>query len=234
MLVSMLVTMQAKSYFEPEEIETEVEEVKEPSISYEYIEELQANLIEEQSRTRYFYEQVELYRNQIEIYKTASIEAGGYSKILYEQLVQANLVAGLTDVSGQGVVVTMKDSEDANIYNLNENNFIIHDEDILRVINELRAAGAEAISINGERILATSEIICAGSTVSVNNRKYSAPYSIKAIGNSSELYGALTMRQGVVEILSKWGIEVEVTEHENLTIEAFDGIIINKFAIEEE
>ncbi|MFI3114522.1 MAG: hypothetical protein R3Y12_00100 [Clostridia bacterium] len=124
MLVSMLVTMQAKSYFEPEEIETEVEEVKEPSISYEYIEELQANLIEEQSRTRYFYEQVELYRNQIEIYKTASIEAGGYSKILYEQLVQANLVAGLTDVSGQGVVVTMKDSEDANIYNLNENNFI--------------------------------------------------------------------------------------------------------------
>ncbi|MFI3114521.1 MAG: DUF881 domain-containing protein [Clostridia bacterium] len=104
----------------------------------------------------------------------------------------------------------------------------------MRVINELRAAGAEAISINGERILATSEIICAGSTVSVNNRKYSAPYSIKAIGNSSELYGALTMRQGVVEILSKWGIEVEVTEHENLTIEAFDGIIINKFAIEEE
>lgn len=229
MLVSTLVTVQAKSVFEEkEEIEEEI-----PDISFVYIEDLQADLIEEQNRTRYLYEQIELYRNQLDIFQKTATEVGGYSEILNEQLTQAKLIAGLTNVYGEGVIVTMKDSDEANIYNLNENNYIIHDEDILRVINELRSAGAEAISINGERILSTSEIICAGSTVSINNRKFSAPYTIKAIGNSTELFGALTMRQGVVEILSKWGIVVDVVQYQNITIDAYDGIIINQFALEE-
>ena len=65
--------------------------------------------------------------------------------------------------------------------------YIIHDDDLLRVINELRAAGAEAIAINGERIVAMSEIRCAGPTLSVNNNRSAPPYEIKAIGNPNNL-----------------------------------------------
>ena len=61
--------------------------------------------------------------------------------------------------------------------------YIIHDEDLLRVLNELCAAGAEAISINDQRIVATTEVRCAGPTVSVNNVRSAPPYVIKAIGN---------------------------------------------------
>lgn len=221
MLLSIVVTLQAKSVVKINEVTT--------TNSMARAETLQISLLEEQQKTSDLYEQLELYRDELDVYTKAATEAGGYSQILSEQLMQAQIMAGLTDVSGQGVTVTMKDSEVANVSGLDENNFIIHDEDILRVINVLRDAGAEAISLNGERILATSEISCSGSTVSINNTRYSAPYTIKAIGNSSDMSGALQMRQGVVDILAQWGIEVTVKEESTIVIEAYDGIISQKY-----
>ncbi|MFI3227267.1 MAG: DUF881 domain-containing protein [Clostridia bacterium] len=221
MLLAIVVTLQAKSVMQNKEVTT--------SNSIARAESLQISLLEEQQKTSDLYEQLELYRDEIELYSKAASEAGGYSQILNEQLSQAQIVAGLTDVQGPGVTVTMKDSETVNVSGLDENNFIIHDEDILRVINVLRDSGAEAISLNGERIIATSEISCSGSTVSVNNTRYSAPYVIKAIGSAVDMAGALEMRQGVVDILGQWGIEISVKQESNIIIEAFDGIISNKY-----
>ena len=90
----------------------------------------------------------------------------------------------------------------------NTNLYIIHDEDILKVINELRAAGAEAISLNDQRLISTSEIRCAGPTISVNNTRVAAPFVIKAIGNAKSMEDAIKMRGGVAETLSVWGIQV--------------------------
>lgn len=221
MLLSIVVTVQAKSVMQQKEVST--------NSSIARAESLQISLLEEQQKTSDLYEQIEIYRNELEVYTKAATEAGGYSQILSEQLSQAQIIAGLTDVQGQGVTVTMKDSETVNVSGLDENNFIIHDEDILRVINVLRDAGAEAISLNGERIIATSEISCSGTTVSVNNTRYSSPYVIKAIGSAVDMSGALTMRQGVVDILGQWGIEISVKQESNIVIEAYDGIISNKY-----
>ncbi len=193
-------------------------------------EQLQISLTEEQEKSEALYKQIIEYQSQIEEFKDDAEESGGYATVLAKQLEQTSITAGLTAVTGEGVVVTMSDSKLENTTGVDENFFIIHDEDLLRVINELRDAGAEALSLNGERILATSEIRCAGSIVSVNNNRYSAPFIIEAIGNSTEMSNALTMRSGVVDVLAQWGIVVEVETKEEITIEAYDGIIDYKYA----
>ena len=102
----------------------------------------------------------------------------------------------------------------------NPNLYIIHDEDLLRVLNELRAAGAEAISVNDQRIVAMSEIRCAGPTISVNNVRSAPPYVIKAIGAPKTLSSALRLRGGVVETFEFWGIQVKIKTVEKLHIPA--------------
>ena len=131
--------------------------------------------------------------------------------------------AGLTALEGSGVIVRMDDSNMTARIGENPNLYVIHDEDILRIINELRAAGAEAISINGQRIIATSEIRCAGPTLSVNNVRSAPPFEIIAIGDRNSLENSIKMRGGVEDALKIWGIQVEVQSLENVYIPPYTG-----------
>lgn len=126
--------------------------------------------------------------------------------------------ACMTALVGEGVKVILHDSEKVASAAENPNTYIIHDDDLLRVVNELRAAGAEAISINGQRLTALSEIRCAGPTLSVNNVRSSAPFEICAIGDKKTLNNAITMRGGVADTLNVWGIKVEVKPSEEIYI----------------
>ncbi len=119
-------------------------------------------------------------------------------------------LAGETALVGKGIIVTIDDSSIPVQAGENKNLYIIHDEDLLRVINELRAAGAEAISINGQRLTSTSEIRCAGPTVVVNETRLAAPFVISAIGNPQTLESSLKIRGGVLENFKFWGIKAEV------------------------
>ena len=166
--------------------------------------------------------ELELYREQ-----AASGEAG--SQALKAELEQLEITAGLTDVEGPGVTIILEDSSQANVTG-NEADYLIHDNDLLSVINELRSAGAEAISLNGERILATSEVRCTGAVVTVNGRRYAAPYVVFAIGDPDTLYSALTMRNGVVDVLSQWGITVKVTASDQLLIPKYNGTVEYQYA----
>lgn len=132
------------------------------------------------------------------------------------------LLAGTTEVEGQGIEVILDDSNIPKKANDNPNLYIIHDEDLLRVLNELRAAGAEAISLNDQRIVAMSEVRCAGPTVSVNNVRSAPPYVIKAIGAPKTLTSALRLRGGVVETFEFWGIQVKIKTVENLRVPALN------------
>lgn len=131
-----------------------------------------------------------------------------------------SIMAGATDVQGKGVVITLDDSKIAKKAGENPNLYIIHDEDLLRILNELRAAGAEAISLNDQRIVAMSEVRCAGPTVSVNNVRSAPPYVIKAIGAPKTLTSALRLRGGVVETFEFWGIQVKIDKDDNLVVPA--------------
>lgn len=140
-----------------------------------------------------------------------------------------NLLAGTTAVKGPGVVLEIEDSKKMISSTDNTNLYIIHDEDVLKVINELRAAGAEAIAINEQRLISTSEIRCAGPTISINNTRISAPYEIKAIGNAKNMENAIKMRGGVAESLSVWGIQLNVHKDENIIIPAYKGAVQFKY-----
>lgn len=146
------------------------------------------------------------------------------------ELQRVKMGAGLLPVQGPGVVVTIDDSKRPSKPGENPNIYLIHDDDILKVINELWAAGAEAISINDQRLVANSEIRCAGPTLSVNNTRYSPPYEISAIGEPKTLESSLKLRGGVIETLQFWGIQVSVKKQELVKVPAYKGAFQFQYA----
>ena len=140
--------------------------------------------------------------------------------------------AALVPLEGEGVIVRMDDSTKPAKAGENPNLHVIHDDDLLRVVNELRAAGAEAIAINGQRLTGTSEIRCAGPTLSVNNVRSSAPFEIRAIGDKKSLENALRMRGGVAETLGVWGIQLDIKASNDVYIPPYRGSIRQSYAHE--
>ena len=140
--------------------------------------------------------------------------------------------AALIPLAGEGVIVHTDDSTKTVKAGENPNLYVIHDDDLLRVINELRAAGAEAISVNGQRLTGISEIRCAGPTLSVNNVRSSAPFEIRAIGDKKSLESALRMRGGVAETLGVWGIQIDIKTSDNVYIPPYRGSIRQTYAHE--
>ena len=173
--------------------------------------------------------QISYYKEELNKIMDESSDNDELIKILNDRLKNAEIAAGLVNVHGSGLVITMRDSVE-NPLAIDTNAYVIHAEDIMQVINELRDSGAEAISINDERILATSEIRCSGATVSVNNTRYSAPYVIKAVGPAENMENALKLRGGVNELLSKWGIELFVEKRDSILIYGYSGIMDFKYA----
>lgn len=146
------------------------------------------------------------------------------------QLEQARMAAGLEDVEGPGVIVTLDDSKRAPEKGQDPNVFLLHDDDLLKVVNELRDAGAEAISINGQRLVATSEIRCAGSTVSINNTRTAPPVELRAIGDPAVLEAALRLRGGIAETLLFWGIQVDIKQQKLVVVPAYKGSLQPQYA----
>ena len=146
-----------------------------------------------------------------------------------EKLKIANSIIGAIDVKGNGIVLTVADNAAATNSNIgildNISNYLIHDTDLIILVNELKNAGAEAISINDERITNTSSITCDGNVVLINNNKISSPFTIKAIGSPEALLGALQRPGGHLEELKEYGLLSEIRNENNITIYKYSGII---------
>lgn len=138
------------------------------------------------------------------------------------EIKKANKIIGLSEVKGPGVIVTLQDSK-MNMSNiLNISDFIVHDIDVLCVINELKNAGAEAISINDNRIVFTSAILCDGNVVSINKEKVGTPFVIKAIGLPESL-AALDRPGGYLQYLRDYDIEANLEKSNEITIPKYTG-----------
>lgn len=153
---------------------------------------------------------------------TGSVSA----KLLKTELDNARIMAGLEDVAGPGVQITLDDLKFSETVGFP---LITHDK-LLLLVNELNAAGAEAISINDQRIISTTEIRLAGSHININTVEFAPPFIIKAIGNSKTLEGAVMMRGGIIEDIQNIEIAVTVTQEQNLQIPKYNGVIERKFA----
>lgn len=138
------------------------------------------------------------------------------------ELGEANMIAGLVTVSGPGIELTLDNPPEVTKQGMGTNPSIIRDEDLLRVVNELRGAGVEAISINGQRIHAISEIRLAAPFINVNTVRIVPPYHILAIGDPNSLESALEIPGGFLEYLRDLGIEVKVQRRNNLVVPGYE------------
>jgi uncharacterized protein YlxW (UPF0749 family) len=150
-------------------------------------------------------------------------------KDLQGEMQIAKMVAGLVAVEGPGVVITLDDNPRNLQAGENPNRSIIHDSDIVMVVNELRASGAEAIAINGQRITAMSEIRCAGTLILVNWNQIAPPFVIEAIGDPNLLESGMLIKGGYLEYLKYVGYQTLVQKVDHLEIPAYTGRIKNQF-----
>lgn len=145
------------------------------------------------------------------------------------EIKRGNKMLGLSEVTGPGIILTLSDNQNISTV-LNISDAIVHDLDVLSVINELKNAGAEAISINDQRIVPTTSISCGGNIIDINGEKVGAPFIIKAIGLPEQL-AALSRPGGYLSILKDdYGIGVELKKENSITIPKYTGVINFKYA----
>lgn len=150
---------------------------------------------------------------------------------LRDQIQRLQMAAGLTEIRGPGVRVMLDDSDRPYSPGENPNAYILHDEDLLKVVNELLAGGAEAISVNGQRLVARSEIRCVGPTVMINGVRTAPPVEILAVGDPQTLESSLTLRNGVVDYLRLWGIQISIEKKAEIEVPAYQGSLDFRYAM---
>lgn len=150
-----------------------------------------------------------------------------------EELRKNNTLLGLTSVKGDGLIIEVQDGKasetDALLPIESLNKKLIHNTDLLAIVNELNNAGAEAIEINGQRIVNTSAITCEGNVIKINGEKIGSPFIIKAIGSQGLLYGQVTRVGSYIEIMKSEGVIVNVKKEDNITIGKYAGVITFKY-----
>lgn len=182
------------------------------SLKYQRVEDLTQRLMQVEK------ERIALEIQMQELRQTSANEAAT------REVENIKMGAGVLPLQGVGVIITIDDTKpSAPTGSKNPTLYLIKDEDILKILNELRAAGAEAISINNQRLIASTEIRTAGAFISINNTNFAAPFEIKAIGDPTTLENALKIRGGVMETLQFWGIQITVKRQDNVQIPAFKG-----------
>lgn len=143
-----------------------------------------------------------------------------------KELLKNYILMGTTDVSGTGVIITLQDSEFATNKNISITddikNYLVHDSNLREVIRNLKVSGAEAISVNDQRVISTTSIVCSGNVIRVNDEKVGSPFTIKAIGSKELLYGNL---QDTIKNLNKLGITVNIEKSDNIDIGKYSGTI---------
>ena len=180
------------------------------------------------------YEQlyVELGKSEERLEKIREIASDNNkdSSDLQNELKKLNALIGTTDVQGKGIVITIADNNkvtNENIGLLDDiSSYLIHDRDLLRLVNELKNAGAEAISINDERIINTTSITCDGNVVLINGKKMSSPFVIKAIGSQETILGAIERPGGLLRNeLYRCGLVSSIERQDKIIIYKYNGVI---------
>ena len=140
------------------------------------------------------------------------------------------MAMGDTALEGPGLKITLDDSSQPLQRGEDPNISIVHNDDLLRLVNELKSAGSEAVAINDQRLVSTSEIACAGTTILINKSRVAPPFVIRAIGNPDTMDSALTMRGGIVEYLQFYGIQVNIAKKSKVVLPAYSGSTLFKYA----
>lgn len=151
-----------------------------------------------------------------------------------EELQGSRLMAGMLDIEGPGVEIILDDRKKDTILNSDPGMlgyYIVHDSDLLEVVNELRAAGAEAVAINGVRITGSSRISCGGPTINVGKeQRFAPPFVIHGIGDPEALASYFQREDSIYRTLMFWGLKFDIKKKDLIQITRYIGDVDYKYA----
>lgn len=179
----------------------------------------ETELREELARIKANYDDIETKLNdtqaKITEYETQMESDEDSAKILENELNEAKMYLGYTNVVGQGIVITITDGSRS-----------IESYDLINLVNELKLAGAEAISINDNRVVSTTEIVdIINRYIMINGKRISGPYTIKAIGDQKYLESGITLKNGYIDEMNANGKKISYETADEVIINAYDGNI---------
>lgn len=148
---------------------------------------------------------------------------------LQKQLDELKILAGLTPLTGPGIIITLDDNKagaeaakTSSPATYNPENYIIHDKNLLYLVNALKAAGAEGIAINDQRLVTSSDIRCVGTVILVNSTRLAPPYEIKAVGDPEKLEGAILNSEEFIYLKSR-EFPVKLVKTPQIILPAYKG-----------
>lgn len=198
-ILGLLVSWQYRSIYDNNKIQ---------SVQATRLEDLKDQLIVEKNNNDNLRKRNEELTKQISDYENAKGNIDLYEKNLKTELERARIIAGLTDVKGKGIVITLSNTDFG----------IVEESDLLTLINELKASDAQAISVNEERVVSSTETRVAGGTIVLNGIPMTSPFVIKAISDPTKLENSLRMIGGVVERLEQYKLKITIEKKDNIVI----------------
>lgn len=207
--IGLLITTQWK---------TKVTRVSNPVTPYVSLQDTQSSLNSEQESLK---NQITDLQNQISE-KQQLLKKYSISKQIVEDVEKYKKRVGLTEIKEGGITIKMDDSHQGKV-NIDS---ITHAADLRDLVNFLWAIGAEAISINGERIVSNTSIDCIVNTILINSTRTTPPFEILAIGDSKTMFRQLSNDDNLKDIkkrVKSEGMIFEVTSSKDITIPAYQG-----------
>lgn len=192
--------------------------------------ELRDNVLKWKEKYDLAYDQLETKEARLDKLREKASNTGESSETVKNDLETSNAMLGLTEVVGEGITITLKDGTGSGGSKLDLSSYLVHYSDLIEVINALKNAGAEAISVNDQRITNTTAISCVGNVIKINNEKVGVPFVINAIGSPEKLYGAITMLGGYIDKLKDEGVGVTVEKQTSVTIPKYTGVYKFEYA----
>ena len=175
------------------------------------------DLIAQQERNKELAEESNQLQEKIREYEKKFVSNENEYEQLVEEAEELRLLLGNVTGEGKGVRVILQDGE-YDRDSVNPNDYIVHESHVFKVLNELKISGAQAISINGQRLKANSFIQCNGPVITVDGKQHPAPFVIEAVGDSETLSASLNLKGGVIHQLLNENIVVTLEENQKLVM----------------
>lgn len=139
--------------------------------------------------------------------------------------------AGAVSMRGEGFTVTLNDSTLAQAPSGNVNDLVIHSQDVQAVVNALWASGAEAIAINGERVVSTSAILCVGNTLLLNGTVHAPPYEVSAIGADRAKFNNDPSVKRLAGVAQEFSLRFSIGRTTTVTVPRYNGALNFRYAL---
>jgi uncharacterized protein YlxW (UPF0749 family) len=173
-------------------------------------------------------EELRILEERLSQIEKENVEEDTVLRGLVEDLDRFKMAAGVLDVKGSGLVVTIEDPEPVEGTDVDQySDIMTHYELLLSLVNRLKEAGAEAISINGHRVVTLTEIVLAGDNVNINSKPTAPPYKVMAIGDPDTMESAITIKFGIIDTMRNYSLRVSLEKKEEITIARFNGSVTN-------